>query len=110
MLSSSWGHAACRPPGSPFRLSLLPSFPVPSPSFPVAAALPQKSEVEEYEKALDLWHINGMQKATARLIEGLELTHKDGVFGVSHSAVGLSAWQPCAFACACSVSAGAASC
>lgn len=48
----------------------------------------QKSEVTEYEKALDLWHINGMQKATARLIEGLELTHQGGTFQVS-----FMAWQ-----------------
>ncbi|PNW72795.1 hypothetical protein CHLRE_15g644051v5 [Chlamydomonas reinhardtii] len=31
------------------------------------------SDVGGYEKALDLWQISGVQKATARLIEGLEL-------------------------------------
>ena len=31
--------------------------------------------MDEYERALDLWHISGMQKATARLIEGLDIMH-----------------------------------
>lgn len=40
----------------------------------------QSSDMAQYEKALDLWHINGVQKATARLIEGLELTHSGDSF------------------------------
>ncbi|KAG2423355.1 hypothetical protein HXX76_015403 [Chlamydomonas incerta] len=38
----------------------------------------EASDVGGYEKALDLWQISGVQKATARLIEGLELAHTPG--------------------------------
>ncbi|KAG2428383.1 hypothetical protein HYH02_014399 [Chlamydomonas schloesseri] len=38
----------------------------------------EASDVGGYEKALDLWQISGVQKATARLIEGLELVHSGG--------------------------------
>ena len=32
---------------------------------------------------LDLWEISGMQKATAKLIEGLEIQHSGNKFNVS---------------------------
>ncbi|GLC39340.1 hypothetical protein PLESTB_000895500 [Pleodorina starrii] len=41
----------------------------------------EASDVAGYEKALDLWQISGVQKATARLIEGLELALRDGAGG-----------------------------
>lgn len=44
----------------------------------------EASDVAEYERALDLWQISGMQKATARLIDGLEVVHTPGAkFSVS---------------------------
>ena len=48
---------------------------------------PNKSQHAEYEKALDLWQISGMQKATARLIEGLEIVHSGSKFNVHHCTI-----------------------
>ena len=49
--------------------------------------VPELSDLESYERALDLWEINGMQRATARLIEGLEIKHQGGNFDVHHLTV-----------------------
>ncbi|KAJ9525016.1 hypothetical protein QJQ45_005947 [Haematococcus lacustris] len=43
---------------------------------------PVASDVEGYERALDLWQISGAQKATARLIEGLEIAVHGNTFSV----------------------------
>jgi hypothetical protein len=45
--------------------------------------LPELSQQAEYEQALDLWEISGMQKATAKLIEGIEVHHQGSTFNVS---------------------------
>ena len=45
--------------------------------------VPELSQIAEYEKVLDLWQISGMQKATAKLIEGLEIQHEGNKFHVS---------------------------
>lgn len=37
---------------------------------------PVRSELAEYERCIDLWGLSGVQKQTAKLLEGLELTHK----------------------------------
>ncbi|GAX78834.1 hypothetical protein CEUSTIGMA_g6271.t1 [Chlamydomonas eustigma] len=44
--------------------------------------MPELSELEAYEKVLDLWQISGMQKATAKLIEGLEIRQSGSQFHV----------------------------
>ena len=44
--------------------------------------VPELSQIAEYEKVLDLWEISGMQKATAKLIEGLEIQHVGNKFHV----------------------------
>lgn len=48
---------------------------------------PNRSQQAEYERCLDIWQISGMQKATARLIEGLEIVHKGSKFNVHHCTI-----------------------
>lgn len=43
----------------------------------------EASQIAEYEKALDLWQISGMQRATARLLDGLEISHQGDRFSVN---------------------------
>jgi hypothetical protein len=48
---------------------------------------PNRSQQAEYERCLDIWQISGMQKATARLIEGLEIVHNGSKFNVHHCTI-----------------------
>ncbi|KAG1665981.1 hypothetical protein FOA52_010079 [Chlamydomonas sp. UWO 241] len=50
----------------------------------VWSKVPELSDDEAYERCLDLWGISGMQKATAKLIEGLEISHAGPKFHVHH--------------------------
>jgi hypothetical protein len=41
------------------------------------------SDLAAYDRALDLWQISGAQKATARLIEGMDIHVQGDKFSVS---------------------------
>lgn len=42
----------------------------------------EKSELANYEKCIDMWGLSGVQKQTAKLLEGLEVSHKGDKFDV----------------------------
>jgi hypothetical protein len=51
------------------------------PAFPMQDA--GASDLAGYERALDLWQISGAQKATAKLIEGMDIRVQGDQFSVS---------------------------